>query len=47
MPPIKTDGKVEYQVAEIKGHCERQGDMQYLTSFVGFDSLEDMWLFTA
>ena len=43
---IKIDGKAEYKVSEIKGHRERQGEMQYLTSFVGFDSSEDMWLST-
>ena len=46
MPPIKFDDKAEYKVAEIKHHREQQGEMQYLTSFVGFDSLEDMWLST-
>ena len=46
IPPIKIDGKAEYKVAEIKGHRERQGEMQYLTLFVGFDSSEDMWLST-
>ena len=44
--PIKIDGKAEYKVAEIKGHHGQQGKMQYLISFVGFDSLEDMWLST-
>ena len=47
VPPIKIDGKIEHKVAEIKGHHERQGEMQYLTSFLGFDSSEDMWLSTA
>ena len=47
MPPIEIDGEAEYKVTEIKGHHERQGEMQYLTSFVGFDSSEDMWLSTA
>ena len=47
VPSIKIDGKAEYEVSEIKGHRERQGEMQYLTSFVGFDSSEDMWLSTA
>ena len=45
--PIKTDGEAKYKVAEIKSHREQQGEMQYLTAFVGFDSLEDMWLSTA
>ena len=39
------DGKAELK--KIKGHRERQGEMQYLTLFVGFDSSEDMWLSTA
>ena len=47
VPPIKIDGKAEYKVSEIKGHREGQGEMQYLTLFVGFDSSEDMWLSTA
>ena len=46
VPPIKINGKAEYKVAEIKGHHEHQGEIQYLTSFVGFDSSEDMWLST-
>ena len=47
VPPIEIDGKAEYEVSKIKGHRECQGEMQYLTLFVGFDSSEDMWLFTA
>ena len=47
VPSIEIDGEVEYEVSEIKGHCEHQGEMQYLTLFVGFDSFEDMWLSTA
>ena len=46
-PSIEIDGEAEYKVAEIKDHRERQGEIQYLTSFVGFDSSEDMWLATA
>ena len=46
VPSIKINGEAEYKVAKIKGHCERQGEMQYLISFVGFDSSEDMWLST-
>ena len=38
--------KAEYEVTKIKDHCERQGEMQYLTLFTGFDSSEDMWLST-
>ena len=47
VPSIEIDSEAEYGVAEIKGHRERQGEMQYLTLFVGFDSSEDMWLSTA
>ena len=47
VPSIKIDSEAKYKVAEIKGHHERQGEMQYLTLFVGFDSSEDMWLSTA
>ena len=47
VPSIKIDGKGEYQVSERKGHHEHQGEMQYLISFVGFDSSEDMWLVNA
>ena len=47
VPSIEIDGEAEYEVAELKGHRERQGEMQYLTLFVGFDSSEDMWLSTA
>ena len=46
-PAIEIDGKAEYDVAEIKGHHEQQGEMQYLTSFVSFDSSDNMWLSTA
>ena len=47
VPSIKIDGETEYKVSEIRGHHERQGEIQYLTLFVGFDSSEDMWLSTA
>ena len=46
VPSIEIDGKAEYKVAEIKCHREHQGEMQYLTLFVGFDSSEDMRLST-
>ena len=42
VPSIKIDGKAEYRVSEIKGYHERQGEMQYLITFVGFNSLEDI-----
>ena len=47
LPSIEIDGEAEYEVSEIKDHRERQGKMQYLTSFVGFDSSEDIWPSTA
>ena len=47
VPPIEIDGKAEYKVSKIKGHRKCQGEMQYLTLFMGFDSSEDMWLSTA
>ena len=47
VPPIEIDGKAKYKVSKIKDHRECQGELQYLTSFVGFDSSEDMWLSTA
>ena len=47
MPPIEIDGEAEYKVASIKGHCERNGELQYLTLFVGFDNSGDMWLTAA
>ena len=37
VPPIKIDGNAEEKVAEMKDRCEWLGEMQYLTSFVGFD----------
>ena len=46
VPSIKIDGKAEYEVSEIKGHRERQGEMQHLTLFTGFDSFKDIWLST-
>ena len=47
VPSIEIDSKAEYEVSKIKGHRECQGEMQYLNSFVGFDSSEDIWLSTA
>ena len=43
---MQIDGEDEYKVEGIKGHRERNGKMQYLTSFVGYDASEDMWLNT-
>ena len=36
--------KTRYKVADIKDHRKQQGEMQYLITFVSFDSFEDMWL---
>ena len=47
VPSIEIDGEAEYKVLEKEGHRERVGEMQYLTSFVGFASSEDMWPSTA
>ena len=47
VPSVEIDGEAEYEVSVIKGHHEHQGEMQYLTLFMGFDSSEDMWLSTA
>ena len=44
VPPIKIDG--ENKVASVKGHHECNGEMQYLTFFVGLYSSEDMWFTT-
>ena len=43
---MQIDGEGKYKVEGIKGHRERNGEMQYLTSFVGYDVSEDMWLNT-
>ena len=44
VPPIDIDREAEYKVGETKGHHMRNGEVQYLTLFTGFDSSEDMWL---
>ena len=46
MPPVQIDDEEQYEVEGIKGHWERNGEMQYLTSYVGYDASEDMWLNT-
>ena len=46
MPTIKIDGEAEYKAASIKGHHEHNCELQYLTSFVGFNGSEDIWLTT-
>ena len=47
VPPIKIDGKAEYKVASIKEHRECNGELLYLTLFVGYHSSENVWLTTA
>ena len=42
--PIEIDGEAEYKVGEIKGHLVCSGEVQYMMSFTGLDSNEDMWL---
>ena len=42
--PIEIDREAEHEVLELKGHRESNGKVKYLTSFVGYDSSEDMWL---
>ena len=43
-PPVDIDDKVEYEVHRIKAHRMHGNELQFLMSFVGFDSSEDMWL---
>ena len=43
-PPVDIDDETEYEVHRIKAHCLHRNELQFLTSFVGFDSSEDMWL---
>ena len=42
--PIEIDGEAKYKVRKIKGHCIRNGEVQFLILFAGFYSSEDMWL---
>ena len=43
-PPVEVDDKVEYEVHRIKAHHLHRNELQFLTSFIGYDSSEDMWL---
>ena len=43
-PPVDIDDETEYEVHRIKAHRLHRNELQFLTSFVGFDSSEDMWL---
>ena len=43
---VQINGEDEYKVKGIKWHQERNGKMQYLMSFVGYDASEDIWLNT-
>ena len=42
--PVDIDDEVEFEVHRIKAHRLHRNELQFLTSFVGFDSSEDMWL---
>ena len=43
-PPVDIDDETEYEVHCIKDHRLHRNELQFLTSFIGFDSSEDMWL---
>ena len=43
-PPVDIDDEVEYEVHRIKARCIHRNELQFLMSFVGFDSSEDIWL---
>ena len=43
-PPVDIDDETEFEVHRIKAHCMHRNELQFLMSFVGFDSSEDMWL---
>ena len=42
--PVDIDDETEFEVHRIKAHRLHRNELQFLTSFVGFDSSEDMWL---
>lgn len=42
--PVDVEGETEFEVSAIKSHRLHHGELQFLTSFVGFDQSEDMWL---
>ena len=42
--PVEVDGDTEFEVDAIKNHRLHNGELQFLTSFTGFDESEDMWL---
>ena len=43
-PPVDIDDEAEYEVHCIKAHCMHRNELQFLMSFIGYDSSEDMWL---
>ena len=44
VPSTEIDREAEYKVGETKGYHVRNGEVQYLMLFAGFDSSEDTWL---
>ena len=44
--PVDINDKLEYEVHRIKAHHMHHDELQFLTSFKGYNSFEDMWLST-
>ena len=43
--PIVVDGEHEFEIERIKAHRDRRGrEREYLVSWSGYDSSEDLWL---
>ena len=42
-PPVDVDDELEYEAHHIKSHHMDHDELQFLTSFVGYDSSKDMW----
>ena len=40
---VDIDDKVEYELYRIKAHCMHRNELQFLMSFIGYNSSEDMW----
>ena len=43
-PPVDVDNKLKHEVHRMKAYCMRCDELQFLTSLVGYDGAEDMWL---
>ena len=43
-PPVDIDDEVKYEVHHINAHHMHRNKLQFLTSFIGYDSSKDMWL---